>query len=391
MSEFLLFIDSIVWVYCLIIWLISLIISGFVYDKYRNNSELCIFIICLVLFWYSSSLIFISLFFLWLALDFSPIYWILWFAILTFCIIISYYKSYGLYFGYSNWAYISGDWRKYVWGWKNWNAHWKWIMYLQDWSYFEGLYKNWIQCVWKFYDSNSKMFYEWNFEYDQNFMKALDKYKVDMKLLYDNFSRKRTSPVKKSSFLNFFYFPESSIVSKSFLKKSIKNYNDMLDKTDDNMIVEQWIIKFFIHINESLLDFSEKNSKSDDFKFNFFNKYVELNDDFLSSFSTVLKENNIDINDLSDYSFGGFYNHFSKLADYFHESLNVFEWISAYTKKQSLLAVLYVNNKNIFNEMCDEYKTLLDRLNDFESRYPWIEDNGNFEKEFWEHHLKYNN
>jgi hypothetical protein len=156
-------------------------------------------------------------------------------------------------------------------------------------------------------------------------MKALDKYKVDMKLLYDNFSRKRTFPVKKSSFPNFFSFPESSIVSKSFLKKSIKNYNDMLDKTDDNMIVEQWIIKFFIHINESLLDFSEKNSKSDDFKNNFFKKYVELNDDFLSSFSAVLKENNIDINDLSDYSFGGLYNHFSKLADYFHESLNVFE------------------------------------------------------------------
>ena len=78
---------------------------------------------------------------------------------------------------------------------------------------------------------------------------------------------------------------------------------------------------------------------------------------------------NIDINDLSDYSFGGLYNHFSKLADYFHESLNVSELISAYTKKQSLLDVLYVNNKNIFNEMCDEYKTLLDRLNDFESRY----------------------
>jgi hypothetical protein len=91
---------------------------------------------------------------------------------------------------------------------------------------------------------------------------------------------------------------------------------------------------------------------------------------------------------LSDYSFGGLYNHFSKLADYFHESLNVFEWISAYTKKQRLLAVLYVNNKNIFNEMYDEYKTLLDRLNDFESRYPWIGDNGNFEKEFWKHHLK---
>ncbi len=460
MSELLSYILSYIWLYCCIIWLFSTIISIFVSWKYSNYKEHYIFIICLVLFWYSTSFLFFSLLFFWF-----PVCWFLFFAIFTFCIIIAYYRSYGSYFRYSNWAYISGDWRRYVWWWKNWNPHWKWIMYSKDWSYFEGIYKNWIQWIWKLYLADSKMLFEWDFgnwtwtwkyrvtysdwsfyvwdfvnwirewswimcyiiwicsewefhenlpiwehkfyiglnvykgihenwkfswelellydnplTLDKDFMKAYNKYRKDINLVWKSFSNSNPCPAKGSSRSR-----------KTSLKNSIKSYKNWLAKVDDKMIVEKWVLESLIRIHESLFDFAEKNEKSDDFMLNYIKKYSELINEFLSLFPSILKKNSIDINDLSDYSFGSFYAQFSQIPDYFHEYIDITELLSVYKNKQNMLAVLYTFNNNIFNDMLEEYKILLDRLKNADSYNLSLKEVDKFEKKFWKLHLKKSN
>jgi hypothetical protein len=211
-------------------------------------------------------------------------------------------------------------------------------------------------------------------------MKAYNKYRKDINLVWKSFSNSNPCPAKGSSRSR-----------KTSLKNSIKSYKNWLAKVDDKMIVEKWVLESLIRIHESLFDFAEKNEKSDDFMLNYIKKYSELINEFLSLFPSILKKNSIDINDLSDYSFGSFYAQFSQISDYFHEYIDITELLSVYKNKQNMLAVLYTFNNNIFNDMLEEYKILLDRLKNADSYNLSLKEVDKFEKKFWELHLKKSN
>ena len=335
-------------------------------------------------------------------------------------------------------------------------------MYLKDWSYFDCVFKNWIQCDWKFYFAPKGILIEWNFEkraltwkyhvtyidwsfydwnlvnwlrewfwklctswlcyewefhndipiwehkiyiglqilkcefdgwktiwepeflsvnplgFDPDFMNAYDKYRKDINLIRDNFSKENPSLIKKSS-----WYRESTY------KSTIKKYNNMLKKINDQNNVEKWIIEFFIHIHETMYDFIQKNKKSEGFSLNYNKKFSGLVNEFLNWYSSILMENNINIDDLSDYSFGSFYTEFSKIVDYLNNYTKVDEQLSNYRSRQQLFAVFYTSNKNIFNEMLEEYKDLIVRFKDAYDAYSIsLKEFDKFEKEFWKHHLK---